>query len=582
MAAPTGTRSAGSTVLFRIVALALLGTAVGVVVSLCAIGFVECVLWLNDRLLVSPRTRVQHEENALLVASTTLLVPAAGGLAVGLIFRYLVPEGRPLGPPDTILAVQDLGAPPSRRSGLLSTLAAVVSLGSGASVGQYGPMVYLGTLVGSAIDRLRLDIPNVRAIAMASGVAAAISTAFNAPIAGLVFAHEVVLRHYSIQAFAPTTVAAAAGYVVANVVFERPPLFLVGFEGVRYGHEFFLFAAVGVLSALVAILYMKAILACAAYAARSPIPRALRPMAAGLVLGVVALGLPDVLGVGKETLRFATIEGAFGLGELALILVAKMAVTVVCLGFGFAGGVFSPALLIGILFGALLGGAMDDLTAVAHSGVVPYAICGMVAVTSPVIGAPLATILIVFELTRSYDLTIAAMVAVVFANLVSYRVFGRSLFDVQLRGRGFDLSLGRAGAILAARRVTGLMHADAPRFRPGDGIGAALRRLGDSGRAEGMVVDGDGRYVGVLRAQACLVRDPSDPVGDAADRNALAFDESTTVWQAMEALRHFLGEVTPVVSASDRRLLGVVPESAVLDAYLEAVDRLRREENESV
>ena len=204
------------------------------------------------------------------------------------------------------------------------------------------------------------------------------------------------------------------------------------------------------------------------------------------------------------------------------------------------------------------------------------------AVTSPVIGAPLATILIVFELTRNYDLTIAAMVAVVFANLISYRVFGRSLFDVQLRRRGFDLSLGRGNAILAERRVSELMHGDVPRFHPDDDIRTVLERLGESGRAEGMVSDRKGRFVGVIRLQSCVARVPSDRAGDAVDSHALEFDESTTIWQAMEGFRAFIGEVAPIVSASERRLLGVVSESAVLDAYLETVNRLRREENESV
>ena len=582
VAAPAGPGHISLTVFYRIVVLSLLGTVVGVVVSLCAIAFVECVVWLNDLLLVSPHTRIQFEESPLLVAAATFLVPALGGLLVGLILTHLVPEKRPLGPPDTILTVQTRSAPPSAKSGLLSTLAAIISLGSGASVGQYGPMVYLGTLVGAVISRLHLKIPNVQAIAIAAGVAAAISTAFNAPIAGLVFAHEVILRHYSIQAFAPTTVASATGYVVANVIFQRPPLFLVGFEGVQHGHEFVLFAVVGVLSALLALVFMKAILACTALAERSRIPATLRPMVAGLLLGLVALELPDVLGIGKETLRFATIEGSFEISELALILIAKMAVTVLCLGFGFAGGVFSPALLIGILFGAFLGSALDDLTAIEHSGIVPYAICGMMAVTSPVIGAPLATILIVFELTRSYDLTIAAMVSVVFANLISYRVFGRSLFDVQLRRRGFDLSLGRSNAILAERRITELMHDDFLRFDPDDEIGVALARLSDSGRAEGLVADRDGRYVGVFRVQSGLDSDPAGRVGNCADKMALAFDETTSVWQAMESLRDFLGEITPVVSSSDCRLLGVVSESSVIDAYLDTVNRLRREEHESL
>ena len=174
------------------------------------------------------------------------------------------------------------------------------------------------------------------------------------------------------------------------------------------------------------------------------------------------------------------------------------------------------------------------------------------------------------------------MVSVVFANLVSYRMFGRSLFDVQLRNRGFDLSFGRGSAILAERRITELMRDDYVRFAPDDAISEALHKLGESGRAEGLVVDRDDTYVGVVRAQSCLTHASSMRVGDIVDKNALTFDETTTVWQAMEALRNFLGEITPVVSTSTGELLGVVSESTVIEAYLDTVHRLRREENESV
>jgi len=238
------------------------------------------------------------------------------------------------------------------KAGVVSTAAAAVSLGFGASVGQYGPMVYLGAMVGDLAARLRLRVPNLPAIAIACGVAAAISTAFNAPIAGLVFAHEVVLRHYSTQAFAPTTVASCIGYILANVVFERPALFLIKFDGVQHGHEFALFGVLGMLAAGAAIGFMVLIQKSGWIAACSQIPRATRPAVAGLVLGMTALWLPDVLGVGKETLRFATIEGAFEANELLLLVVAKILLTALCIGFGFAGGVFSPALLIGILLGA--------------------------------------------------------------------------------------------------------------------------------------------------------------------------------------------------------------------------------------
>ena len=209
-------------------------------------------------------------------------------------------------------------------------------------------------------------------------------------------------------------------------------------------------------------------------------------MLAGAALGVAAIWLPDILGIGKETLRFAVIDGAFAPAELAALLVAKIAATALCIGFGFAGGVFSPALLIGILFGALAGVGAEPLLGDLRSDIAIYAICGMVAVTSAVIGAPLTAILIVFELTRNYDLATAAMVSVVFSNLVSYRIFGRSLFDVQLRDGGFDLAAGRDRAILDLRPIDGYLSQDYTALAPDTPPAEAKSRLVDGPPPRGL------------------------------------------------------------------------------------------------
>ena len=563
---------------YRILTVSLLGLAVGSLASLAAIGFVEAVEWLNYHLLISPYARVLNADDPVVLDVATVLVPTVGGLAVGLVVRGLVAEGRGLGPPDTILAVQTRQPPPGLRSGLGSTLAALLSLGCGASVGQYGPLVYMGTQLGALAARWRFAIRDLPAVTMACGVAAAIATAFNAPISGLVFAHEVILRHYSLRAFAPVTVAAATGYVLANVVFQRPALFLVAFEGVQHGHEFLLFAVEGVLCAGVATVFMKLVLLSGRSAARLPLAAPLRPALAGLILGLVGLWLPEVLGIGKETLRFATIPGAFSPAELGLIVVAKISMTALCVGFGFVGGVFSPALLIGILFGSLYGLVVPGWLPLPNSGIVVYAICGMMAVTSTVIGAPLTTILIVFELTRSYDLTIAAMVAVVFSNLVAYRVFGRSLFDVQLAGRGFDLSFGRDKAILGNRRVVDYLRRDYTALLPTDSVAELLARLGREGRAEAVIVDGEHRYLGLIRLQDALSSEPDVPLGPLARDGGVVFHEHTTLWQAMEEMQDFVGEAVPLL-ASDGRVLGVVPEGVVMGGYMETVHDLRREEN---
>jgi CIC family chloride channel protein len=562
----------------RVAGVSLLGVVVGAPAAFAAIAFVDAVLWLNDLLLVSAYARVQYAEMPLLLGVAVLAVPTLGGLVVGLIVQHWIKERRGLGPPDAILAVQMRQGLPSAKSGIASSLAALISLGCGASVGQYGPLVYLGAMVGGLGSRLERRMRDLGGIAIACGVAAAIATAFNAPIAGLVFAHEVLLRHYSMRAFAPVAVAAATGHFVDNIVFDRAPLLLVDFEGVRYGHEFLLFAALGVSSAFLALAYMHALLLGNRLGAKIDLPPPVKTALAGLALGLMALWIPEILGIGLDTLRFATIDGAFEMGELVVLIIAKILATALCLGLGFVGGVFSPALLIGVLGGTLYGMAAGTYLPLELSGIVPYAICGMMAVTSAVIGAPLTTILVVFELTRNYDLTIAAMVAVVLSNLVSYRAFGRSLFDVQLMGRAVDLSLGRDMAILGNRPVSRFMLPVALALRPTDSVADLLAGLGQVHAGEAVLTDDEGRFAGMLWLQDAVTRPPATPLAEIARAGGIVFRETTTLWDAVGQIRDVPGNVVPVVGA-DGELLGVVPKAAVIDGYLEAVNDLRREEN---
>ena len=568
----------------RIVLIAVLGIVVGVLTSLAAVAFVELVFLLNEWLLISPRSRFMVDDARLLLLAT-VCVPALGGLIVGVLHRF-IPERRSHGPPDVIRAVHGLDGRIPARSGFLSALASVVSLGAGASVGQYGPLAHLGATLGSLVARVSPHSRWMATVGVGCGVAAAISTAFNAPIAGIVFAHEVILRHYSLRAFAPITVAATMGHVVANVVFERPPLFRVESITVSSAPEYLGFILIGAGGAFVAVLYMRAILLSNRIARTLPVADYLKPMLAGAVLGLAAIWLPDILGIGKETLRFAVIDHAFAPGELAFLLAAKILATALCIGFGFAGGVFSPALLIGILFGALAGNGAELVLGDLRSEIAIYAICGMVAVTSAVIGAPLTTILIVFELTRNYDLATAAMVSVVFSNLVSYRIFGRSLFDVQLRMRGFDLSAGRDKVMLDHRLIEGYVTRDYTALAPDTSLGEAKSRLLEAHSHEGYVVDAGGFYLGTVKLEELVTCEESGGLGPDATVARLAMPEAliltaeTSIWAAMEQMGDFVGESIPVLEDADGgRMLGVVYEASIVKAYLDTTNDIRREEN---
>ncbi len=353
-----------------------------------------------------------------------------------------------------------------------------------------------------------------------------------------------------------------------------------------FAPEFLGFILVGIVGSLIAVIYMHAILQANRIARQLPIAEYLKPMLAGATLGLAAIWLPDILGIGKETLRFAVIDHAFVSGELAFLLVAKVLATALCIGFGFAGGIFSPSLLIGILFGALAGNGAELVFGDLRSDLAIYAICGMVSVASAVIGAPLTTILIVFELTRNYDLATAAMVSVVFSNLVSYRVFGRSLFDVQLGMRGFDLSAGRDKVILDRRFIEGYVTQDYTEFAPDVSLVEAESRLLQTKRHEGYVVDADGAYLGTVKLGDLIAGrqdggfDSGLTVARIAQPEPLFLTARTSVWQAMARMEDFVGESIPVLEDIDnRRLLGVVFEASIVKAYLDTQNDIRHEEN---
>ncbi len=573
---PAPTQRDPGDLLRRASVVVVLGAVAGVVSAILANGFVAAIGWLNDLLLISPRSRMM-EERAWLVTAAIIIVPTAGGLVGGILHRF-IPDGRAHSPADLIAAVQTRRGRLPLRTGLLTGLSSLVSLGSGASVGQYGPLVHVGGTVGSGLARLFRAGVTSDNIAIACGVAAAISTVFHAPIAGILFAHEVVLRHFALRAFAPVAVASVLGHVSAQLIWPLPPLFQVAEAEVVHLWEFGLFVVLGMASAGVAVAYMSALLRMARAAGRMKVPAMLRPALAGLGLGLTALWIPDILGMGSETLRLAFIEGAYTQWELLLVMTLKLLATAWCLGLGFAGGVFSPALVIGSLFGALFGSVVSSLFGLDLSALVVYAVCGMVAVTAPVIGAPLTTVIIVFEMTASYPLTIAALASVALANLVASRYFGRSLFDRQLTERGQDLSGGRSRAILRTHTLDELLSGDYVAVSPDTRVDTARDAIVEAGSAEAYLVDERGYYVGTVHLHELIGADDSDRVQRWCDAGALSMRQDETVWEAMHAMRHFVGEGVAVLDA-DGRLVGTVYESDLINAYLELLEKMRKEEH---
>ncbi|EAT12889.1 chloride channel protein [Bermanella marisrubri] len=553
----------------------LFGSVVGVVSAIFADLFVYGFKYLNQILNISAAS--QHESISFW---WILLVPCIGGLVVGLFNRYINPD-KPQGPPDVIAAAQLGHSQVPFKSGMSTALASFMSLGSGASVGGYGPIVHLGATLGVAFRKFAYGGGgHIANIGIGCGVAGAIAAAFNAPLAGMFFAHEVVLRHYSLRAFAPITVSATMGYIVTAVILERPPLFQIDQIGHLNAWEYSSFMLIGVTGAMLAVVFMRTLLKSQKIAQGLNMPNTLKPALAGFALGLVALQLPELLGLGTALLQSAMIPESIEAPQMAMLLVGKLVVTAMCLGFGFVGGVFSPSLVIGVLFGSLVGLVLAPIMPGAADSLGVFAICGMAAVTTAVIGAPISTILIILELTRNYELTTAVLLSVVFSNLVSYRLFGRSFFDHVLEKRGLDLTKGRDALLIANTSISESVHQAFVKVGLKDKPSDVLNLMTSNNTNVAHVVDQNDEYQGAVllsdMAMACSVQGVH--VEDVNRFMPKILEENASVEQGLTILQQSPQKSIPVLS-SDNKLVGVVNQQSLLGQYRDTLHKVRSDEN---
>jgi CIC family chloride channel protein len=426
-----------------------------------------------------------------------LITTTFGGLAVGLIVAFVMPGRRPRGVADVMEGSALRGGRMDLRVGLGAALVSAVSLGAGASTGREGPVVHLGASLSAFVaERLRLG-RSLSQTLLGCGVAAAVAASFNAPIAGAFFALEVVVGHYAMSAFAAIVIASVTGTIVSRIWFGDFPAFIIPEHSIASFLEFPAFALLGLVSAATAVIFMYSVDFASRIAEKPPLPLWLRPACGGLLVGIIALAFPEVLGVGYEATDTA-LRGQFGLRMLFSLLLVKTAATAISLGSGFGGGVFSPSLYLGAMLGGVFGIIATDMFPHLSSGHAAYTIVGMGAVAGSVLGAPISTILMVFELTGDYELTIGVMIATVIASLITRHAFGFSFFTWQLDRRGLNLRKGREQGLLHAVHVCDVMHYDQICVTPSALMGEIRGCLQKCHYGELFVADEEGRLHGTI------------------------------------------------------------------------------------
>jgi CIC family chloride channel protein len=432
------------------------------------------------------------------------MAPAIGGLGVGLFLQYIMPGRRAHGVADVMEARALLGCRITAQVGLGSALVSALSLGTGASAGREGPVVHLGATLASVLMDLFNFSHAARRTLLACGVAAAVSASFNAPIAGVLFAHEVILAHFAMRAFVPIVISSVAATLIARIHLGDFPAFSIPDYAITSYWEFPAFALLGLTCAGVAIGFQFATVASDRIADSVDVPLWTRPVIGGLLVGGIAIWFPQVLGVGYDATD-AALKHQFPLYLLLVLLVVKTIATAITLASRFGGGVFSPSLYLGAMAGGAFGIIAASFFPEVASSHGLYAIVGMGAVAAAVLGAPISTTLIVFELTGGYEMTIALLLAISVSTGLTQAVHGQSFFHYLLSTRGIFLREGPHKHIVRSLKVRDFMvpvdqHAsetledfeeDAGWLTPDDSVEAALRAFDRTGHNRLPVVESE-------------------------------------------------------------------------------------------
>ena len=517
-----------------------------------------------------------------------IVIPVIGGLIAGPLLHYFARETKGHGVPEVMESVVLRGGRISPQI-VVNALASVFTIGSGGSAGRIAPVVQIGAGWGSAVGRLlRLSPERLRNL-VACGAAAGIAATFNAPIAGVFFALEVILGAMETRALAMIVVASVTGSVVGRYFFGDQAAFPIPDYALVDTAELLLYVGLGFAGALVGVLFVHILEWVTHLFRRWHFSDVFEPALGGLVVGLLAVFFPQILGMGIQTIETALRVGFPWHLMLALCFV-KIVATSFTLGSGGAGGIFAPALFIGAMLGGAYGALIHRLLPDVASASGAYALVGMATVFAAAVRAPITAVLIIFEMTRDYRIVLPLMLATVLSVVVASLLETESIYTKKLVNEGIDLRAFREFNVMRSISVEEAMTPlPALTTVPATASLRELEHLFETTRVRGFpVLDGQGALFGLVTF-ADFRRGQQLEGGDALTVADICTTDPQVVFRdenLEDALRAFgvtgVGRIPVVARQNTRHLVGLLQREDVIRAYARATrdleERRRRAE----
>lgn len=506
-----------------------------------------------------------------------IAIPALGGLIVGPVVYFLAREAKGHGVPEVMEAVTVRSGLIRKRVVFIKTLVSGICIATGGAVGREGPIVQIGSALGSSIGQLlRVSGDRIRTL-VGCGAAAGIAATFNAPIAGTMFALEIILGDFGLATFSPIVISSVVATAVSRHFLGNSPAFIVPAYQLISAWEFPIYAVLGVFCAVVGVGFVILLYRFEDMFEHLKFPEYLKAALGGVMLGTAGLVFPQVLGVGYGTIDLS-LMAELSLWIMLVLIPCKIAATSITIGSGGSGGIFAPSLFIGAMTGGFLGTMAHAIFPSVTASPGAYSIVGMGAVVSATTHGPLTAILMLFEMTGDYKIILPLMMACIIGNLVARQLLKESIYTMKLVRRGVNIRDGKEVNVLRSMTVKDVMNPRAETVHENMHFGELVQKIATSKYNSFPVLNEEDQLTGILSFIDYHDASFDENLKHLVVAKDLASTDVVTV-TVDENLYDALGKISPrdfsilpVVSPDDRsRLLGVLSRRDIIGAYDKAV-----------
>ncbi len=500
--------------------------------------------------------------------------PVMAGLAMGPMLAWFAPEIRGPGVPEVMAALALRDGIIRHRVTLAKSFATATFIAAGGSVGREGPIVQIGSSIGSSITQLFKLGPDHRRLAVACGAAAGIAATFQAPMAGTMFAVEVLLFDLEVSSLSNIVVAAVTGTVVSKLFWSDETVFHIPFFTLNHPAELLLYFGLGIGAGLFSLLFMALVFGLTRFLDRIKIPAWLAPAIGGLVVGVVGLVRPEALGVGYTTINHV-LHGHVLLGGAVILLLAKLVTTGSCVGSGMSGGIFAPSLFLGAALGSAIGSLAQLIWPDTPLSPAHYGLVGMGAVVAGTTLAPITAILTIFELTYNYEIVLPLMTACIPAIIVVRLLHGYSIYETKLLAQGIRIVRGHDANRLRKMKVRDFICRDMEIIRTHTPFHDLVNQVLKSSFPHFIVLDEHDRLTGVLtlRDIRSQLADPNYDgenviAADLMHKEVITVRENQNLEEAFHLFSSRNFSFLPVVANDDPlHVVGCLKKDDLITAY---------------